>query len=1188
MTTENPKAKEIFLEALDCESSEELLRYLDEACDGNANLRSRVEGLLRAHREVGNFLGGPPTADLSATEHVVVAEKAKTEILGDYRLIREIGRGGMGVVYEAEQISLSRRVALKLLPFTAVLDPRQLKRFQTEAQAAAALEHPHIVNVHNVGCERGVHYYAMQYVEGHDVADLIRQLRQLSEADLPATVAAGSELALNVASGTFEPPDITRRISLAEQPSSATPADEPDPLGDIEPPPSANDTRPMALFETKDCTNKREYFRTIAGLGIQAAEALHYAHQHGILHRDIKPSNLLLNTDGRLMVADFGLAQIEGHASLTVTGDVMGTLRYMSPEQGRGQNEFVDGRSDVYSLGVTLYEMLTLQPIFPECGRNELLQKQALEDPLAPRQVNKAIPADLELIVLKAIAKDPLDRYTTAQEFADDLQRYLENKPVLARKPTLARRIVKWGQRHRTLAVSFMMALVAGIVSAAIVVVIKDRDGKPVLTARVPAGGKLEIIQDNNTPTLVPIAESVDEEAEPVLPGLVPYPEKLPGVSRWQIITKRPNSRVHHFWQFDFSPDSRFIAFGNGHEVRVYSIPDFQLKRVLSGHTNSVIAVDWSPDGKLIASSSADNTVRIWDAATGVPGAVLVGHSDRIDTVDWHPDSHRLASGSRDGAVRIWHSDGTPGPVLWGRRHRGAKENQPVNSVAWSPDGAQLATVGNAPFIRLWNAAGEFQSAVKTQIGSIRSVEWSPNGRQLLTSHFGPHVARLSKADGTMSRVLKGHTDLVVSADWSHDGKQVLSSSWDNTIRIWNTDGTPKSAIRGHDGDVYCAKWSPDDRWIASGGIDRSIRLWSGDGQPGPVLPGHHSLNNVAWSPDGRSFAVGSDDDTIRIHDEKGVSQNIFDGSPGLGGSLAWSPDSRQIVYGSSDQSVRIWNINSGKVGPILKRHLNLDSKVSWNPNGRQIAYTSGGSKKHSVRIWNLDGTDGPIMDVPRKKIYEIAWNPLGDRLALVGIDGILRLWQSDGTEAGVFNVGSLIASVAWKSDGSQLACGCDDGTIHIWQPDGHPARMLKGHDARVNSLAWSDEGSLIASGGRDNTVRLWTDDGRMLAVLIGHTGAVRDVAWRPHTNKFLSCGQDATVLMWNAKTQRTEWMLLILGDKQSIKLSAAGRILAGDAEVTDRELIYLVEQPTGAVHLLKPSEFHQRTPQDKAMPTTN
>lgn len=362
--------------------------------------------------------------------------------LGDFRLLREVGRGGMGVVYEAEQISLRRRVALKVLPFAAAIDSRQLQRFQNEALAAAHLRHDNIVPVYAVGSERGVHYYAMQFVDGQSLAGLIGELRSL--ADNPAREKNSPS---NRATAAVTKGPLPAAAGTETRPESADP-------------------RSVVSISRQRSSGKPWYFHWVADLGRQAALALEHAHERGIVHRDIKPANLLLDVQGQLWITDFGLAQCSTSAGLTVTGELVGTLRYASPEQALGKRGLVDHRTDIYSLGATLYELLTLRPIFDGRDRHELLQQIAHAEPQPPRSRDKSIPEEFETILLKAIAKEPGERYATAEELADDLQRFREDRPICARRPSPLEGATKWARRHKRAVVSvvmFLLVLVAGM-----------------------------------------------------------------------------------------------------------------------------------------------------------------------------------------------------------------------------------------------------------------------------------------------------------------------------------------------------------------------------------------------------------------------------------------------------------------------------------------------------------------------------------------------------------------------------------------------------------------------------------------------------------------------------------------------------------------------------------------------------
>jgi serine/threonine protein kinase/Flp pilus assembly protein TadD len=424
---------ESLLEPLSADQQERLATVLSDYLDGIDRgwappfdeLVAANPDLARPLREYQSSLNllqrAADGVNVRPRKPVVLADVFERQ-LGDYRLVREIGRGGMGIVYEARQLSLGRTVALKLLPFAALLDQKQISRFQNEAQAAAGLHHPHIVSVFAVGCERGVHYYSMQFIDGQSLDHVIEDLRQD-----PANHAPGS--------ASTQKPNAPHVAAVAGT----------NPIG--------------GSLSTVRSVRTRNYVRAAVELIMQAADALHYAHECGVVHRDIKPSNLLLDRHGKLWVTDFGLARCEVGPELTATGDVLGTLRYMSPEQATGKPQLIDHRTDVYSLGVTLFELLTLRPAFEGNERADILRRIREDTVPSLRSLNPAVPYDLETIVLKATAKSRDDCYSSAAEFREDLRRFLAGEPARARRATLADRGVKWIVRHKRVAAAAICAL---------------------------------------------------------------------------------------------------------------------------------------------------------------------------------------------------------------------------------------------------------------------------------------------------------------------------------------------------------------------------------------------------------------------------------------------------------------------------------------------------------------------------------------------------------------------------------------------------------------------------------------------------------------------------------------------------------------------------------------------------------
>lgn len=486
---QTPAEEDISIEALLGQAADEFTQQLAQgerpSVEEYAERYPRIASIIR---QVLPALEVMPTpfADSASAAEAASASAAAIGVLGDFRINREIGRGGMGVVYEAEQISLSRRVALKVLSFAALLDQRHLQRFRNEALAAAQLHHTNIVPVLSVGSERGVHYYAMQYIEGHPLSAVIGELQRLGGVDAGEDAAQSALSARRAAASASQP----RQAGEATSPGSsavAHPSITASPLiaagssaagaslatsGLL----SADGSNLLDTIATDGHPRGRAFFRSVANLAIQAADALQHAHERGVIHRDIKPSNLLLDTTGRLWITDFGLATVQTEPGLTLTGDLLGTIRYMSPEQALAKRVPVDHRSDIYSLGVSMYELLALRPAYAGRDRQELLRQIAFDEPAPLRRVNRAIPKELETIVGKAMAKNPGDRYGSAQELADDLRRFLGDKPILAKPPTLLDRTAKWSRRHRSVVAAGLVLLVTSVLGLSVSIVLIARE----------------------------------------------------------------------------------------------------------------------------------------------------------------------------------------------------------------------------------------------------------------------------------------------------------------------------------------------------------------------------------------------------------------------------------------------------------------------------------------------------------------------------------------------------------------------------------------------------------------------------------------------------------------------------------------------------------------------------------------
>ncbi len=414
-----------------------LSEYAERYPDLAADIRDLFPTLLQIEQ-----LKSPADATGEFVPAAASSDGTPLDRLGDYRILREVGRGGMGVVYEAEQESLGRHVALKVLPTSARLNPTYLERFHREARAAARLHHTNIVPVFGVGEADGVHFYAMQYIRGEGLDRVLADVRRMRQPGGQTAPVTG--LSQSIAHSL-----------LTGQLAAATPATSTEPVPAAPPLPSS----PLSASGTE-----ADYCRGVARIGVQAAEALSYAHRQGILHRDIKPSNLLLDAQGMVWITDFGLAKAEGTDELTQTGDIVGTIRFMAPERFEGQSL---PQSDVYALGATLYEMLALQPAFDHTNKARLIDKVVTQPPLPLRRIDPRIPRDLETIVLKCLAKEPPLRYASAEQVAEDLQRFLADRPIRARRASWNERAWRWCRRNpgwaAMFSVSFLLVTIMAV-----------------------------------------------------------------------------------------------------------------------------------------------------------------------------------------------------------------------------------------------------------------------------------------------------------------------------------------------------------------------------------------------------------------------------------------------------------------------------------------------------------------------------------------------------------------------------------------------------------------------------------------------------------------------------------------------------------------------------------------------------
>jgi len=1048
---------------------------------------------------------------------------------GDFAVRREIGRGGMGIVYEAEQISLSRRVALKILSAAAALDAQSLRRFQIEAQAAACLNHEHIVPVHAVGSHNDVPFYAMHFIEGASLAGIVVALRRLRDGE-PSPVPA-----------VAEPGNLAEALAL-------------DLLADRFGPGRA-EAKPERTLDIRNT----DYVRAVVRLAAQVAEALDHAHEQGILHRDIKPANLLLDHAGKLWVTDFGLARFIGSATLTATGDLAGTLRYMSPEQVLGKRALIDRRSDIYSLGATLYELLTLEPAIDGLERWEILARIDYEEPRPIRRLNPAVPLDLATIVAKAMAKDISARYLTAQDLGDDLNRFLEGRPVKARRASAWQQGIRWSRRNPVVA-ALLTALVLVFLAGFAAVTMQWRRAEAEAnranqTARAEAEARAAESRLRIQAQVEAAARVFDRALELARRGDVDQgllwmaealrraPSERPELGRmartnltaWtgQVPPLRAILEHHaEIHQAVFRSDGRAVLTGSlDGTAQIWDTSTGQpigppLKH--GDHGDQVLSVAFSPNGRLILTGGSDGKVRLWDAATGKPAATTLLHGASVWYIAFSPDGRLFMTFGGDHRVRLWNS-ATGRPV-----------GQPVGhgevaNVDFSPDGRFLLTGGTDGVARLWDVAtGQPTGAIFRHDDTVTSARFSPDQRLIATGSKDGTSRLWNAATGQPIGPILHHGTANSRLVFSPNGKLLLATGLDGTARLWDTaTGQPIGPTLRHASQVWVAAFSPDGKLLLTGSLDHTARLWDiATGQSrGSPLRHRLPMRDVSFSPDGKLVLTASADGTAKLW-EVGTGEIVSNSQsiegrpdernggiptprPGVPfGVAAFSPDRDRVLLGSNtDGLARLVETDTGQpVGPPITHRWSWVRAVAFSPDGHHLATTShdrgfdeGGSTSTTCQIWDA-ATARPSSPLLPHINYAaaLAFRPDGKVLATGDYSGAVHLWdvETGTTLRPPLRAGSIVLSLAYSPDGRILAAGTAEpvNQVVLWDlaagvPRGEPLRFKRS----VIRLAFSPDGSRLAVGSNDTTARLVdVATGRAIREPLCHADTIRGLTFSP------------------------------------------------------------------------------------------
>lgn len=877
-----------------------------------------------------------------------------------------------------------------------------------------------------------------------------------------------------------------------------------------------------AFAEDNDLTIRQKL-----DLFVTVCDTIHFGHQHGVIHRDLKPGNILVDEESRTRVIDFGVARVTD-ADMTLlsrqtdAGQIVGTLRYMSPEQCEGDSTQVDIRCDVYALGVVLYELLTGELPYDVTTPSPFDIPRVIreEEPRRLSSINTALRGDVDAIVLKALEKECHRRYQSAHSLGQDIRRHLAGDPIEARRHR------KWYLLKKTLAkhrVAFGMtaAFVLLIVVSAVVLGFLYRQAD---TQRQLAESRAEDLRISAYFNTIALAQNAWESTNtPQLKELLRRcPPDLRGWE-WYFLKKSSDECLmtltgHQgaLCALTLSPNGHLLVSGgwDDHKVRAWDAVDGKLLRTLDGHQHRVGCVACSPDGQLYISGSHDKTLRTWDAATGQQLHLLSGHTRIIRRAVFTPDSRRiissdeagsliiwdtasgelvcrlvtldtdvpaltvspagdvLVSGDSDGMIRMWDmTDGRLLRTIQAHDHR-------LMALLFSDDGRRLYSGSWDKRVKVWDAAtGELQRTIGPHDSEINSLDLGPGGK-LLAVAGGTTIRIFDATSGRTIRTFLGHEHSVNSVLFSPDGSRLFSCSHDGTIRVWDTTGITSTGVLGTDGgDVEAVACSASRQLIASAGRAGKIKIFKGVSHHEVAnFPSHEKgVTSLAFSPDSRRLASGGVDRTVRIWSgPEWVEHLVLSGHQDIVCAVDWSPDGAAIASGGLDQTVILWSADTGQRlrtihcgGPILS--------VSFSPDGKRLAT---GGREDKIHLWDsatgqplgaLSGHHGPARAV--------AWSPDGKRLVSCGDDWQLRLWDARSGQLLHILKGHhhRVLAANFSPDGSRIVSASYDKTLMVWDSiTGQTALTLRGHEYPVNSVTFSPDGRTIISGSADRTVRIW------------------------------------------------------------------------------------------------------------------